>query len=152
MNYFDENYLIYFDENFQFSQHNTLFLKDAQGVCRERKCQICGVRQQNGLGPCLEDSGIGQERVCVFPGHLERTHFANWSSGNYFEDPALVWWAIFFALVVVWIVLNCGVFGASVSALIVQRNYYRIRSALSPNDADVSQEGDTTEEIEREEE
>jgi len=77
---------------------------DIMGVCDAGTCRYCDPRGGSNQSPfllsCGVSSGLSGERTCVYPGYFTATHSANWTPGNYYENPDLVWWAIFFCLLV----------------------------------------------------
>jgi len=82
-------------------------LVDQAGACIAGTCQYCSYRgTSGGLSNCDPQSGTQVERICVYPGILVNTHAASWSPGPYYENPDLVWWAIFFCLLVLIIVIQ----------------------------------------------
>jgi len=74
---------------------------DQAGVCIKGKCRQCNYRTSGGLPECEIDAGMGDERSCVYPGHLVNSHTFVWHDGSYYENPELVWWAIFFTFFVI---------------------------------------------------
>eukprot|EP01111_Echinosteliopsis_oligospora_P002854 TRINITY_DN144_c0_g1_i2.p1 TRINITY_DN144_c0_g1~~TRINITY_DN144_c0_g1_i2.p1 ORF type:complete len:214 (-),score=22.52 TRINITY_DN144_c0_g1_i2:44-685(-) len=83
---------------------------EVDGLCLDGVCRQCRVGTSRGYG-----QGLGPDVECVYPGYYASKHAAPWTPGEYFETPENVWWAIFFVMFfIALILLGLGAFSCSI--------------------------------------
>lgn len=78
---------------------------------------------------CLPDSGIKQERICIYPGLLAETHTALWNLGPLLETPSNIWWSIALIMLAIFLIVQC--IGTITSLVIMKQKLSNSHSSNS---------------------
>jgi len=72
-------------------------------ACVEGICRACNPYSSTHI--CAD--GRVSARGCAIPGVVTNLNGLRWASGEYYQDPAIVWQAIFFPLLIIIVVTQC---------------------------------------------
>jgi len=89
-----------------FTDYNNTVGVDQAGSCIESKCRYCSYNGNGGLSSCGVSDGVQKERTCVYPGTQVTSYGIQWVPSAYYENPRNVWWAIFFCLLMIVMVIQ----------------------------------------------